>query len=74
MKGKFMTAKFPGVCHETGNKIKKGEDIFYSFTNRKAYSRNSQKYAMEQDRKNVAEHIHANENAYFDNFCVANNI
>ena len=74
MSGKIMSAKFNSQCQETGKAIKKGEIMFYSFTDKKAYSQHSEKYKRENSREDVSGYIQANEDAYFDNFCQANNI
>ena len=52
----------------------RGEFIFYSFDNRKAYSEASETYKKNEEATNTANMIQANEEAYFDNFCQANNI
>ena len=69
--GRFITAKFQSACAENGTLIKKGESIYFDG---KAYCENSKIY---KDRKQAGEtfaHVMANENAYFDNFCLQNNI
>jgi hypothetical protein len=69
--GRFITARFKSACAETGKIIKKGENIYFDG---KAYGENSKLY---KDRKQAGQtfaHVMANENAYFDNFCLQNNI
>jgi hypothetical protein len=69
--GRFITAKFTSTCAQSGAKIKKGDPIYFDG---KAFGENSKIY---KDRKQAGEtfaHVMANENAYFDNFCLQNNI
>jgi hypothetical protein len=69
--GKFITAKFQSVCAESGQTIKQGDQIYFDG---KAYGQESKRY---KDRKQAGQtfaHVMANENAYFDNFCLKNNI
>lgn len=68
------TAKFNSVCAETGQRIKKGETMFYDKTNQKCYSLNSNKAKNESECISTAQTIEAQENAYFDDFCMRNNI
>lgn len=74
MSGKFMKSKVMGTCAETGKFILKGHDIFYSFSERKAYSSVSKRYKVEHDAACTGAYIQAQDEAYFDNFCWANNI
>lgn len=66
---RIITAKFSSSCAETGNKIKKGDTILYNPDLKKAYCKTSQLF---QDPASGT--IQANEEAYFDNFCMNNNI
>lgn len=66
-----MYSKFASNCAETGTKIKKGDPIYYDG---KAYSSYSNKFKDLKDLDQLAEYIQAQENAYFDNFCLKNNI
>ena len=52
-------------------KIKKGEAIYFDGH---AYSSSSNKYKENKEFQHLAEYIQAQEDAYFDNFCLKNNI
>ena len=65
-----IRAKYNSVCASTGVRIRKGDEMFYDSNTRKCYSLASQKDVMPDDGAMVQ----ANEEAYFDNFCYANNI
>jgi len=69
--GKFITARFKSACAETGKTIKAGENIYFDG---KAYSSESKTYKDRIEAGQIFAHITANENAYFDNFCLKNNI
>ena len=69
--GKFMYSKFASNCDELGTKIKKGDSIYYDG---KAYSSYSNKYKGLKELDQLAGYIQAQENAYFDSFCLKNNI
>lgn len=66
-----MYSKFASNCAETGTKIKKGDPIYFDG---KAYSSYSNKFKELKELDQLAEYIQAQENAYFDNFCLKNNI
>jgi len=70
----FINAKFKSKCAETGRAIAKGENCLYDRVNKKVYCRSSKKYQEHQEIENTSSFIEAQENAYFDNFCLANNI
>ena len=70
----FINAKFRSKCAETGAAIAKGENCLYDRVNKKVYRRSSKKYQEQQETKNTSSFIEAQGNAYFDNFCLANNI
>jgi len=72
--GKFMRSKVMSACAETGKFILKGHDIFYSFSERKAYSSVSSRYRAEQEAANTSAYIQAQEETYFDSFCQRNGI
>lgn len=72
--GKFMTSKVMGTCAETGKFILKGHDIWYSFSERKAYSSVSSRYRAEEEAASTSAYVQAQENSYFDNFCQRNGI
>jgi hypothetical protein len=65
--GKFMNAKFNSECKQTGEKIKKGDSIYY-VPGRGSFCKNSQAYQDHRENHSTAEHVRANEEAYFDNF------
>ena len=69
--GKIIISKFNGVCPETGKLILKGDPIYFDS---KAYSEASKVYKESKEAAETLAHILANENAYFDNFCLRNNI
>ena len=75
---KKITAKFASTCADTGARIKKGDSMIYNYSTRKCYSMNSQTAKnFERGEAAVNEDAHlvqAQEEAYFDNFCVNNNI
>lgn len=74
---KKIIAKFPSFCHETGEKIKKGESIIYDYATKKVYSKNSKKYqqftetaSIENNRqdnetRSLNGYIQAQEDAFF---------
>ncbi len=68
------TAKFNSVCAETGKKIRKGDSMLYDKTTRKCYTTDSNAAKNESERQSLMSYVDAQENAYFDNFCRANNI
>ena len=69
--GKFIESKFQGICAETSKPIKKGDPIYFDG---KAYSEASKVYKESKEAAETLAHILANENAYFENFCLRNNI
>jgi hypothetical protein len=69
--GRFITAKFQSACAESGAKIKKGDLIYFDG---KAYGEKSTVYKEKNQVDQTFAHVMANENAYFDNFCLQNNI
>jgi hypothetical protein len=68
--GRFLTARFKSKCAETGQTINKGDRFYFEV---KAYSKDSKYYKL-ADKPLDLGYIEANENAYFDNFCIQNNI
>ena len=68
--GKFMQSRFKSTCAETGIVIKKGESIYFDG---KAYCSRSNAYQKANEPTDIG-HVEAQENAYFDNFCLRNNI
>jgi hypothetical protein len=69
--GKFIKSKFNGKCAETGKAIYKYELIYFDG---KAYSEASKVYKENKEAAETLGHVLANENAYFDSFCLKNNI
>ena len=69
--GRFITARFKSNCAETGKTIKQGDSIFYDG---KAYCVDSKAYMDRKEANQTFAHIKANEDAYYDNFCIQNNI
>jgi len=65
----ITTAKFTSRCAKTGKTIKRGERMYYDKNTRQCYTIDSQTQQTPE-----AAMVQANENAYFDNFCMANNI
>jgi hypothetical protein len=63
------TAKFNSTCAATGKRINRGERMYYNKTTRQCFSMESQ-----NTQTDTAKMVQANEEAYFDNFCLANNI
>ena len=66
-----MISKFQSACAEAGTVIKKGDPIYFDG---KAYGEKSTVYKENKENAEISAHIQANENAYFDNFCLKNNI
>jgi hypothetical protein len=66
---KKIIAKFNSKCALTNKPIKKGEQMYYDYSTRKCY-------CIDQVNidDNLSDLIEAQENAYFDNFCINNNI
>ncbi len=64
-----IQAKFNSKCTATGQAIKRGEQISYDPQTRKAY-----KLGQEPKEDSTSAMIQANEDAYFDNFCQADNL
>jgi RNA polymerase-binding transcription factor DksA len=69
--GKFIKSKFNGKCAETGKAIYKYELIYFDGC---TYCQESTKYKENKEALETLGHVEANENAYFDNFCLSNNI
>ena len=67
------TAKFNSICAASGRRIKKGDRMYYDSMNKKCYHIDH-KPTNEDSDFGLAQTIQANEEAYFDNFCLANNI
>ena len=67
---KLLTAKFTSKCHKTGQSIKKGEQFYYDYANRKVYSK--QYIDNVNECYNTKQFIEAQENAYFDRFISLN--
>jgi hypothetical protein len=70
----FINAKFKSKCAETGATISKGENCLYDIAYGKVYCTFSRKYLVQKEADGTSSFMEAQENAYFDNFCLANNI
>lgn len=68
-----ITAKFSSTCSVTGLTIRKGSPCLYDPSVRKAYHP-SAKDSLTKDVDDMAAYIQAEQDAYFDSFCQANNI
>ena len=71
---KFITARFPGKCAETALSFSKYDNILYDYTTKKAYCSKSKFYQDEAEAAALAVHVQANEHAYYEHFCMVNNI
>jgi len=71
---KIINAKFNSTCAETGCKIRKGERIVYDPVNKKAYGIGTKTAVDFINQQSTQDMVEAQENAYFDNFCLNNNI
>lgn len=67
---KLLTAKFNSKCNATGQRINKGDQMYYDYAERKVYC----KSYIDQVNEcyNTKQFIEAQENAYFDNFISLN--
>ena len=70
---KKIIAKFNSKCALTSKPIKKGEQMYYDYLTRKCYHITINVDQVNID-DNLSDLIEAQENAYFDNFCINNNI
>jgi hypothetical protein len=68
-----ITAKFTSTCPATGLTIRKGSPCFYDPSLRKAYHPSAE-YLLTKDVDDMAAYVQAEQDAYFDSFCQANNI
>jgi hypothetical protein len=68
-----ITAKFTSTCPATGLTIRKGSPCLYDPSLRKAYHP-SAKDSLTKDVDDMAAYVQAEQDAYFDSFCQANNI
>lgn len=68
-----ITAKFTSTCPRTGLTIRRGTPCLYDPDTRRAYH-STASLPTEPDDKDLSDHIQAQEDAYFDNFCQQNNI
>ncbi len=71
---KFMVARFGGKCLETGKNLHAGDEIYYDSNLKKAFCNTSMRFAKEIEGQNEANYVQAQEDAFFDNFCINNNI
>ena len=68
-----ITAKFTSTCPATGMTIRKGSPCLYDPSLRKAYHP-SAKDSLTKVVDDMAAYVQAEQDAYFDSFCQANNI
>lgn len=68
-----ITAKFTSTCPATGLTIRKGSPCLYDSSLRKAYHP-SAKDSLTKGVDDMAAYVQAEQDAYFDSFCQANNI
>jgi hypothetical protein len=64
-------------CAETGTRILKGEEMIYNYDTKKCYSLTSTTattFERAAENNSTADHVAAQENAYFDNFVQSNNL
>jgi SUMO ligase MMS21 Smc5/6 complex component len=67
---KLLTAKFTSKCHKTGEKINKGELMYYDYKERKVYCK---RYIDDlNEAYSTKQFIEAQENSYFDKFISLN--
>ena len=78
MSQKIINARFNSKCAATGKKILKGEEMLYDYSTKKCYSMATQEAISHKngtaEADNMSGYIQAQEEAYFDNFCMSNNI
>lgn len=65
--GKFIKAKFNSKCLQTGNPIKKGDEIFY-IPGRGSFCASSDLYKSEAESRRLASMIEDEQNAGFERF------
>jgi hypothetical protein len=70
---RYITAKFTSTCPRTGETIRKGSPCLYDPNTRKAYHPTA-KEPLTKEVDDLAAYVQAEQNAYFDSFCQANNI
>ncbi|MCA6423849.1 MAG: hypothetical protein IM591_16375 [Chitinophagaceae bacterium] len=66
---KMINAKFKSKCSETGKTIYKGDVCFYDYQYKQVFHPSADIVRIRQSQADEAQ-----ENAYFDNFCLQNNI
>mgnify|MGYP000940780020 CR=1 FL=1 len=69
-----MIAKYPGRCGLTGKPIRKGEEMYYNTRTRQVYTIEAWDDRMKDQPDPAAAMIQAEQDAYFDTWCQANNI
>lgn len=78
MAQKIINARFNSKCAATGKRILKGEQMLYDYSTKKCYCMTTQEAISHQngtaEGDNMAAYIQGQEEAYFDNFCMSNNI
>lgn len=76
---KKIRAKFNSRCAETGQIIKKGEEMYYDYHAKKCYSLTSERGKFEAGNAGTVweaegENVQDPGEQYFDNFCTNNDI
>jgi len=69
---KIITAKFKSKCAASGLTIEKGEEIIYDPKLKNAYKIGHEPKTNADE--SLSDYIQAQEDAYFDNFCINNGI
>jgi len=71
---KKIFARFKSKCADSGKRINKGDEMYYNYSTKKCYSLDSEtaikfeiKEAQEQEWKDTASYIDAQEQAYCNN-------
>lgn len=67
-------ARFNSVCAASGRRIKKGDRMHYDSTNKKCYHIDHKPNEDNGIDWGLAQTIEAEQSAFYDNFCRANNI
>lgn len=66
---RLITAKFNSRCAQTGKALRRGDEIYFDTTTRKAYHKEAPYVAeqLEHERRNLSDYVQAQEDAYWDN-------
>lgn len=71
---KKITARFSSKCAETGKTIRKGEEMYYDYSEKKCYHLTSMKAQSQNTDSRYNDFVQDPGEQYFDNFCQNNNI